>query len=316
MDREALVGEEAHIVSRAGAGPRYGPEPNGGYDGLENLILLCRICHAIVDAQPATYPIDALRALRDGHVAWVKRRTGSVELLPRLRFTPIPADLELTLVASGRQLVDLLSGAEDVSFRHDQPRNADDAALMSEFLKRVEEADMEIDAIGPHHSVDLSHDFQEILLEQLLPLGIIVLGARAQRAVTTDDATLPWTTCLLSIRYAPRANEAHGSKVPVPPEAIAAGLASIFHALLAEGRPLREKARISDDGSSAVIEVWERDVRRAIEEAGRSDLLERFDNSDRPDLAKLVSGSWATKRRLARELDVVAEFAGELTGDA
>jgi 5-methylcytosine-specific restriction endonuclease McrA len=120
VDREALVGEEAHIVSGAAAGPRHGPEPNGGYDGLENLILLCRVCHAIVDGQPATYPIYALRALRDGHVRWVKTRTGSEQLLPRLRFSPIPADLELTLVTSGQQLVDLLSGAEDVSFRHDQ----------------------------------------------------------------------------------------------------------------------------------------------------------------------------------------------------
>lgn len=310
VDREALVGEEAHIVSRAPGGPRHGPEPPGGYDGLENLVLLCRVCHGIVDSQPRTYPVEDLRALRDSHVQWVKSRTGSTAVLPQLRFSPIPPDLELSLIASGRQLMDLLNGAEDVSFRHDQPREAADAEAMSEFVKRVEESDMELDAIGPHHAIELSHDFNEMILERLLPLGIIVLGARAQRSVTNGDTSSPWTTCVLAIRYAPRKSKQHGSNESAG--ARNGDLASTLQTLLAEGQNLRDKARISDDGSSAVIEIWERDVRRAIEEAGRYDLTQRFDTASRSDPTRFISASWATKRRLARELDALAQFLGEV----
>lgn len=97
-----MIGEEAHIVARAEAGPRHTPEPDGGYDGLANLILLCRICHAIVDAQPATYPAEALCELRDRHVEWVKARTGSMPPFPRLNFTPTFRQMELRKVVKTR----------------------------------------------------------------------------------------------------------------------------------------------------------------------------------------------------------------------
>jgi hypothetical protein len=79
-----------------------------------------------------------------------------------------------------------------------------------------------------------------------------------------------------------------------------------------EGRRLRDTARISDDGSSAVVEIWERDVQRALERSERHDLLERFNHADRPDPAKLLSSAWATRRRLGRELAEVAVFINEL----
>jgi len=311
VDREALVGEEAHIVSRAAAGPRHGSEPDGGYDGIDNLILLCRVCHAAVDRQPATYPVETLRALRDKHVTWVRTRTRSTAPPPRVRFTPIPTDLELALVSSGRQLLGLLGGVEDVAFRHDQPRDATDAALMSEFMRRVGDADLEIEAIGSHHAIDLSHEFHDLLLEQLLPAGIIVLGTRAGRKMSADEVVLPWTTCVLSIQYAPQTAEAHGATGSVRANDARPGLAAKLQALLAEGRTIREKPRISDDGSSAVIEVWERDLRRTLEADGRHDLIQRFE-ADGPDLARFVSGAWATRRRFDRELRVLADAVTEL----
>ena len=314
LEREALVGEEAHIVSKAQSGPRHGPEPAGGYDGLDNLVLLCRVCHAVVDAQPASYPGEALRAVRDAHTEWIKTRTRSDHVLPQLRFSPIPQDLELKLVASGRQLVDLVSGADDATYAHDQPRDAADATLMSDFLKRVDEANMEIDAIGAHHAIELSQEFQEILLGELLPLGIIVLGARAERTVSAAERTLPWTTCVLSIRYAPQSSQPHGARADPAGAVSADDLPSRLSELLAEGLALRSTARISDNGACAVIEVWEEDVRRALARGERPDLTTRFDQPDRLDAAKLVSAPWATKRRFARELAMVAEFVGDFRG--
>src|SRR4051794_25601487 len=73
-DREALVGQECHIVSAAPTGPRHGPPPPGGYDALENLLLLCSNCHDLVDAQPHTFPAETLRELKARHERRVQER--------------------------------------------------------------------------------------------------------------------------------------------------------------------------------------------------------------------------------------------------
>lgn len=54
-DREAIVGQECHVVSPAASGPRRAAAPPGGYDCLDNLLLLCGVCHRIVDTQPASF---------------------------------------------------------------------------------------------------------------------------------------------------------------------------------------------------------------------------------------------------------------------
>lgn len=66
-DREALVGQECHIVSTAPRGPRYGNPPAGGYDSIGNLLLLCGNCHTKVDAQPTSYTPERLRNLKTQH---------------------------------------------------------------------------------------------------------------------------------------------------------------------------------------------------------------------------------------------------------
>ncbi len=75
---------------------------------------------------------------------------------------------------------------------------------------------------------------------------------------------------------------------------------------------MRDRPRLSSDGSSAVVELWERDVRRILEAHNRHDLIARFEHADRGDPARLISAPWATKRRLARELALLAELVGEL----
>ena len=49
-DREALVGEEAHILSESRNGPRdTRAVPGMNFDGYYNRILLCRVDHRIID---------------------------------------------------------------------------------------------------------------------------------------------------------------------------------------------------------------------------------------------------------------------------
>jgi hypothetical protein len=71
-DAESVVGDECHIVSGQSQGPRYVASfPAARLDEPDNLILLCRVHHKMVDDQTQTYTVEALQKLKATHEAWV-----------------------------------------------------------------------------------------------------------------------------------------------------------------------------------------------------------------------------------------------------
>jgi hypothetical protein len=68
----SLIGEVAHIVGETIAAAR-GVSPLSLVDRneAENLILLCRDHHKIVDDDPATYPVDRLHRVKTDHLSWI-----------------------------------------------------------------------------------------------------------------------------------------------------------------------------------------------------------------------------------------------------
>lgn len=72
-DDESLIGEECHIISRSPDGPRRNADfPEEKLDKYENLILLCRIHHKIIDDQPNTYTVEYLKQIKVAHEKWVR----------------------------------------------------------------------------------------------------------------------------------------------------------------------------------------------------------------------------------------------------
>jgi tetratricopeptide (TPR) repeat protein len=71
--RDAVIGQESHIVGKSSAGPRGDVEnyDKGAYD---NFILLCPTDHVTVDSQPEIYSADRLRDIKAEHEAWVTSR--------------------------------------------------------------------------------------------------------------------------------------------------------------------------------------------------------------------------------------------------
>jgi hypothetical protein len=77
-DDEAVVGDECHIVSGQANGPRYDPTyPAHLIDEVDNLLLLCRVHHKMVDDQPMTYPAPALREMKARHEKLVQSAVDS-----------------------------------------------------------------------------------------------------------------------------------------------------------------------------------------------------------------------------------------------
>ncbi len=88
---DVLIGEVAHIVAQNSNGPRGDQDPPGSTrDGQENLILLCREHHAIVDSRPAQFPVAKLVQLKSDHETWVESQLFPHDHLARLT-TPTEA---------------------------------------------------------------------------------------------------------------------------------------------------------------------------------------------------------------------------------
>lgn len=70
-----VLGQIAHIVASKDDGPRGDANyPDGERNSYSNLILLCNIHHQLVDSKPATYTVQALRAMKERHESWVESR--------------------------------------------------------------------------------------------------------------------------------------------------------------------------------------------------------------------------------------------------
>lgn len=81
-DDAAIIGDEAHIVSKEPEGPRYDdPLPMNKRDSYGNLLILCKRCHKIVDDQEATYTIALLRKMKKDHAEETKARSMAQEVI-------------------------------------------------------------------------------------------------------------------------------------------------------------------------------------------------------------------------------------------
>lgn len=67
-----IIGEECHIVAQSKGGPRAGLISADKVDEYENLILLCRNHHRIVDDQVENFPPEKLYEIKQQHEKWVK----------------------------------------------------------------------------------------------------------------------------------------------------------------------------------------------------------------------------------------------------
>lgn len=71
-DDESVIGDEAHIIAREVDGPRGKSDLSlEQRDKYDNLILLCKVHHKLVDDQPNEYTVDKLQNFKRQHEKWV-----------------------------------------------------------------------------------------------------------------------------------------------------------------------------------------------------------------------------------------------------
>lgn len=118
-DSEAVVGDEAHIVARSPGGPRAGGLAQAEVDGYNNMILLCRVHHKVVDDQPLEYTRDELHKIKAEHEAWVTEQLDDQAGLKPIRMVkdPSASPLQLRPLHTGEDVWTILADSKAHQFQ-------------------------------------------------------------------------------------------------------------------------------------------------------------------------------------------------------
>lgn len=123
------------------------PQAEGGEDTFENAIPLCFDCHAEVGQYNPNHPKgnrftqEELRGHRDNWYRQVKQGTVNAEWkLPRITLEQENhKDITLVRVQSGKQLLRHINGSMGWAFDHDEPKTAEEAKIIGDFIQLIGE---------------------------------------------------------------------------------------------------------------------------------------------------------------------------------
>jgi HNH endonuclease len=199
-DVHAIVGQECHIVARSLAGPRGENEPRGDVDGIDNLILLCANCHAVVDGQPQKWTPDAVRALKRDHEQKVSGATAKPSSPLGFEIRGREKPITINRITTGDEFLSLLR--RGYSRMHETPD--DMTSIQREkvgaFLQNAFDWSEIVEEIGPQGELEAGGQLQEEL-DDLAVGGILVYGALRVLACRTagDEADTPWPEAAIRV---------------------------------------------------------------------------------------------------------------------
>jgi len=193
-----VIGEECHIVSPAGLGPRAG-QPVDDVDGYDNLILLCPNDHRLIDTLIGDYPVERLREIKRSHEDWVRttlERSAGVTAITIVRGEPT----FLRYLGSAREVLGVAASAEELSLDCEDPRSENDTDLVAGFLQRVYDETEMWDEYEPADRVRCTFDLDREM-KALEEHGWRVFGARVRGRLTSGVpvADTPWDTAYIRL---------------------------------------------------------------------------------------------------------------------
>jgi hypothetical protein len=183
-------------------GPRHDPEyPADRLDEPENLILLCRVHHKMVDDQHETYTVGVLSNIKVNHERWVTSALSGEPQHPPVRIRQIKENVPLFLIRlnSGLDVMAIAAGAYGSSFDHEEPRSNAEADFFGQFFQEVQDWVDVWEDVGPGEHVKASFGLSERLRE-LENAGFWVFGARETRRIEGGvGQPSPWPIAILRV---------------------------------------------------------------------------------------------------------------------
>jgi hypothetical protein len=194
QDGESVVGDECHIISPKEKGPRHDPTyPSGHLDSYENLILLCRVHHKMVDDQEETYTTDIIRKMKSNHEVWIAEKLGDESHIPKpLKFRRIKQNIPdfLSRLTTGKQVLDLVSGGYAFSMDHDELRSKEEVDLVGGFFQTVRDWGDIGDDLEPTDRVSTAYELTQTL-QELEEAEFFVFGGREVQLMEGGIQTEP-----------------------------------------------------------------------------------------------------------------------------
>lgn len=184
-DDESVIGDECHIISPHVGGPRHDTTfPKDQLDSYDNLILLCRIHHKMVDDQKDTYTTEILRQIKSNHEKWVTEKLDPSQIPRPLKRRRIKKNIPTYLhrLTTGKEVLSIVDGCCVYSFDHDELEIKEEVDLVSWFLQTVRDClDLGAD-LEPSDQVRIGFELTQALKE-LEDAGFFVFGAREHQVL-------------------------------------------------------------------------------------------------------------------------------------
>lgn len=203
-DSESVVGDECHIVSSKVHGPRHDPSyPKDKFDLYENLILLCRIHHKMIDDQSETYSTGILRQMKSNHEVWVTQKLSDKPPTPKpwkLRRVKQNIPEYLSRLTTGKQVLDLVTGTFALSMDNDELRSESEVAIVSDFLQTVRDWGDIGNDLEPADRINTAFNLTQSLRE-LEAVGFYVFGAKEVQFMEGGNQTEPsnWPVSIIKV---------------------------------------------------------------------------------------------------------------------
>lgn len=190
-DNNSVVGEECHIVARKTTGPRgNSPLPIKKRDKPDNLILLCRNHHKIIDDHPNVYTVKVLKNLKATHEARIQDK-----LTPKKK-----SDSEIFFtfrIDTGSQLWNSVVSCEAFSFENEQPKSKDEAILIGTFEQDIKDYSNLWNIIEGQHRLLAQLEFDNKIRE-LKTFGFLVYAVERRGKFASKSMAESWH---LSVGY-------------------------------------------------------------------------------------------------------------------
>jgi hypothetical protein len=202
-DDESVVGDECHIVSAQKNGPRYNENyPQENIDTYQNLLLLCRVHHKMIDDQHETYITELLLKIKENHEKWVTAKLTDSDSPKPLRIRRVKGKTVsfLIKVNTGRELLNLIEGSYAGSYDHDELGTQQEVDIIGEFLEVIQDwADIGND-LGPSRRTEIAFSLSQTIKE-LDELGFYVFGAKEVQEMTGGCSESPtdWPVCMIRV---------------------------------------------------------------------------------------------------------------------
>jgi len=180
IDNESVIGDECHIISRQLQGPRHDPSfPDEKLDTYENLILLCRIHHKMIDDQDETYTVDILQQMKSNHETWVSQKLSDTSQPKPIRLRRIKQNIPAFLIRlkTSLEVLNIIENSYACSMEHEESESEEEVKSITKFFQKVRDCgDLGMD-FEPSDRIWLAYELTK-MLNDLEELGWLVFGGR------------------------------------------------------------------------------------------------------------------------------------------